>query len=203
MSHARRLEGPRAPLFITLAIATGFAGAPLHAQSVDRADLQRCADMSTAERKLACFESLLDNPPSAAVLPAAPPPPADAVPALEKAAAATTEPVQDPVTESAPEPLTTAQPADDFGDEYVKESAEDDDDQREDVTATVNKVTLDRYKRLRFEFANGQVWRQLEARRFPYPNDEPFDVVISRGVFGDYQLRVGGEGRMTRIKRLK
>ena len=192
MPYARRLEGPRAPLFIPLVIvASGFTAAPLHAQSVDQDDLRRCADMSTAERRLACFESLLDSPQPPAAVEA--PEPA-AVPAAPVAATAEAAP--------AAEPAATAQPGSDFGSEYVKEDDDEDDDRR-DVTATVNEVTLDRYKRLHFQFANGQVWRQLEARRFQYPKNEPFDVVISRGVLGDYQLRVGGEGRMTRIKRVK
>ncbi len=179
-------------------VASGFTAAPLHAQSVDQNDLRRCADMSTAERRLACFESLLDapQPPAAAEAP---------VPAAAPAAqAAADTAMTEAAAEAAPaaEPVATAQPGSDFGSEYVKEDDDEDDDRR-DVTATVNEVTLDRYKRLHFQFANGQVWRQLEARRFQYPKNEPFDVVISRGVLGDYQLRVGGEGRMTRIKRVK
>ena len=200
MSPARRLEGPRAPLFIPLVVACLAAG-PLQAQSVDQEDLRRCADMSTAERRLACFESLLDGPPPAAAEapPAAKAPPSAAVPVVEEAAPAA---VETAMAEAAPvtEPATTPQPGNDFGRKYVKD---DDDEARQDVTITVNEVTLDRYKRLHFQFVNGQVWRQLEARRFQYPKNEPFDVVISRGVLGDYQLRVGGEGRMTRIKRVK
>lgn len=196
MTQARRLEGPRAPLFISLAIAAGFAAAPLHAQSVDRADLQRCSDMSAAQLKLACFESLLDSPQPAAVAAEVPPAAntpqvAAAVPAIEEKA----------VVAAAPQPVATAQPGSNFGDKYVKDTGGGDD--QADVTATVTEVDLDSYKRLHFTFANGQIWRQLEARRFQYPKNESFDVVISRGVLGDYQLRVGGEGRMTRIKRVK
>ena len=108
---------------------------------------------------------------------------------------------QTPPPSSAQADPATPQPDADFGREYVEDDEEEDD--RQDVTATVNEVSPDRYKRLHFYFANGQVWRQLEARRFQYPKNEPFDVVISRGVLGDYQLRVGGKGRMTRIKRIK
>ena len=93
--------------------------------------------------------------------------------------------------------------ADDSADEFGREYLEDDEEESDTLTATVNEVTIDRTNRLVFRFANGQVWRQLEPRRFQYPRREAFDVVISRGVLGDYQLRVGGEGRMTRIKRVK
>ena len=90
--------------------------------------------------------------------------------------------------------------SDDFGREHVANVA---DEPEERVTATVTNVTRDYTKRLVFQFENGQVWRQQEARRFQYPKDGAFDVEIARGVFGDYQLRVNGEGRMTRIKRLQ
>lgn len=90
--------------------------------------------------------------------------------------------------------------SDAFGREHVANVA---DEPEERVTATVTNVTRDYTKRLVFQFENGQVWRQQEARRFQYPKDRAFNVVIARGVFGDYQLRVNGEGRMTRIKRLQ
>ena len=158
--------------------------------------------MSTAERKLACFESLLDGPRPAAVAEA--PPVAEAPAAAVAPTAAVAPAVEEtaPAAPAAAAKTATPQPGSDFGREYVEDDEEEEDD-RQDVTATVNEVSPDRYKRLHFYFANGQVWRQLEARRFQYPKNEPFDVVISRGVLGDYQLRVGGEGRMTRIKRIK
>ena len=165
--------------------------------------------MSTAERKPACFESLLDGPaavaeaPPAAEAPAATVAPTAAVAAAveETAPAAPETAMAEAAPAAAAAKTATPQPDADFGREYVEDDEEEDD--RQDVTATVNEVSPDRYKRLHSYFANGQVWRELEARRFQYPKNEPFDVVISRGVLGDYQLRVGGKGRMTRIKRIK
>lgn len=198
MRNARFIEGLRAPLFLFLGSTLCITA---HAQSVLRDDLARCSAMSTDASKLACFESLADL--SAAEAPAAP------EPATEAVVAAPEDGRQVPAEDVALAPVATAAPvapaagdgdlADDFGREYLEDKEEEPDK----LTATVSEVTIDRARRLVFTFANGQVWRQLEPRRFQYPRSEPFKVVISRGVLGDYQLRVGGEGRMTRIKRVK
>lgn len=71
------------------------------------------------------------------------------------------------------------------------------------TAATVIKVTRDYRNRLDFHLANGHVWRQIEPRRFRYPQDREFDVVISQGLMGEYRLRVDGKGPMVRIRRVK
>lgn len=224
MTFAGPLEGPRAPLFLSVAVA--LAVSPLQAQSVDQADLQRCAEMSTEQRRLACFESLVEDVPVAPVVEGVPgetspaPPVYDTAPAVAAqpsaiaavptssvtapasampAPAAMTSADDAPTPNRAPSP--TGSTADDFGAEYVEAPARV--AKAETLAATVRSVTKDRYKRLTFEFANGQVWRQTEGRHFPYPKGDDFEVVITRGMLGDYQLRVGGEGRMTRIQRIK
>jgi hypothetical protein len=54
-----------------------------------------------------------------------------------------------------------------------------------------------------FEFENGQVWQQLESRYLSIPNKLPAAAQISSGVFGTYNLRIGEEGRITKIKRIR
>ncbi len=53
-----------------------------------------------------------------------------------------------------------------------------------------------------FEFENGQIWQQLEARYLSVPKDYPAAVTISQGVFGSYDLRIGESGRTIKVKRL-
>ena len=69
--------------------------------------------------------------------------------------------------------------------------------------ATVTEVTTAGYKTLYFHLANGQVWRQIEPRRFSYPKNGDFDVNITRGMMGDYRLRIGDKGRMVAIRRVE
>jgi hypothetical protein len=71
------------------------------------------------------------------------------------------------------------------------------------LRATVVEVTKGRNDVLHFQMDNGQVWRQNEARNFSYPKNRDFVVSISRGVMGDYRLRIGDNGRMVRIRRVK
>ncbi|MDH4107212.1 MAG: hypothetical protein OEW35_02755 [Gammaproteobacteria bacterium] len=103
--------------------------------------------------------------------------------------------------EPAAEIATASEPSDDLGRRYIE--GPEADAEPEVVTATVNEVSQGRHKVLYFHFANGQLWRQMEPGRFPYPKDGPFEVEIRQGMMGDYQLRVGGKGRMTRIVRVR
>jgi hypothetical protein len=50
---------------------------------------------------------------------------------------------------------------------------------------------------------NGQVWRQNEARHLEYPRSGEFDINITRGMMGDYRMRIGDNGRMVRIRRVQ
>jgi len=62
--------------------------------------------------------------------------------------------------------------------------------------ATVIEVTQGRNRTLHFHFDNGQVWRQMEARHLEYPRNVEFDINITRGMMGDYRMRIGDDGRM-------
>jgi len=89
---------------------------------------------------------------------------------------------------------------DELGDRYIDGGAQEED---EAIVATVDNVRVGYGRRLIFHFDNGQVWQQRNKDYIVYPKDEPFEVEISRGMMGDYRLRVGGEGRMTRIVRVE
>ena len=69
--------------------------------------------------------------------------------------------------------------------------------------ATVIEVTQGHNRILYFHFDNGQVWRQMEARHLEYPRSGEFDINITRGMMGDYRMRIGDDGRLVRIRRVK
>lgn len=93
--------------------------------------------------------------------------------------------------------------ADELGAKYLQHEKTDAAEEPERIIAKVDKVTVGYGRRLFFHFENGQVWRQATAGYLQYPRDEAFDVEISRGMMGDYRLRIGGEGRMSRIVRVE
>lgn len=159
---------------------------PADAQEVSQGELAKCATKRTAAEKLACYEALTVVP----------------EPAVESRAAA---------ARTAPEPNSRAPAAvasegrpnvpDDLGAEHL--GGDEEQSNPSTVTAIVSGVTESGSGKLYFHFANGQVWRQIEPRRFHYPKNQAFEVTVSQGMMGDYRLRVGGEGPMTRIRRVE
>jgi hypothetical protein len=91
-----------------------------------------------------------------------------------------------------------------LGEEHLDRPATADaNDEGEVFYATVTEVAQGRNKILYFRFDNGQVWRQNEARTLTYPKSGDFDITITRGMMGDYRMRIGDNGRMVRIRRVQ
>lgn len=99
-----------------------------------------------------------------------------------------------------PEPAVSALPAAEFGAEQLPDPERDAD---QTITATVVEVRQGYNRTLSFHMADGQVWRQIEARRLQYPKNEEFEVIISQGMLGEYRLRIGENGRLVKIRRVK
>ena len=92
--------------------------------------------------------------------------------------------------------------ADEIGREHLDEDKADEQESAL-LRVTVSKVVKGSYDVLYFHFSNGQIWRQVESRRFSYPRDGDFDVIIDSGMMGDYRLRLDTGGPMTRIRRVQ
>jgi hypothetical protein len=92
---------------------------------------------------------------------------------------------------------------DELGQEHLERSEEQAQENDEEMRATVVDVSKGRHDLLYFHLGNGQVWRQNESRHYPYPKNGEFDVTISRGMMGDYRMRIGDNGRMVRVRRIK
>lgn len=138
--------------------------------------------------------------------------PQDATPAarsVEASAplpAAVTEAAQPPRPAPADSGMSGGPPADARADELGSEHLARRQDQPEPDGVTrviVSRVESGRFDLLYFHFKNGQVWRQIEARRFRYPKNQEFEVQISQGMLGDYQLRLDEDSPMTRIRRIQ
>lgn len=198
------------------------------AQDVSQAELAECASQPTAAEKLACYEALTDIP---GALPRQPETeaPAPARPVEQEvieqsgtfqesvvetepaasAAIATEVAAEPPAAPASPESVSPpaaavdarSSAAEDLGKEQlgIEEKTVD----PFPVTAVVNEVTQSGSGRLYFYFSNGQVWRQIEPRRFFYPKNETFEVTVSQGMMGEYRLRVGGKGPMVRVRRVE
>jgi hypothetical protein len=156
----------------------------------------------SAQQEAGVVGAPIAAPAAAPVVEAAPPAETDS----EAAASATApaEPARAPVAESAPAAIaaepTAAPRDDDFGREHIESAPED---EPYELQAIVTEAVRRRDKGVTFTLDNGQVWQQVDDRYFPYPRDEDFAIVISQGMMGDYRLRVGGTGRMIRVRRTK
>lgn len=239
MSKAVPKEGPRAPLFFSVAALLLVSANIATAQTVDFSELELCAGLETPELKLACFEAIVAGskttgvPASEALdIPESEKPvaeieavsPADSsvaeVEAMSKAepaavasstaavvattgpstAAAPAKPEPSAATVSkTPVPVTSSR----LGEEHLERPETEEAKEDEVFHATVTEVSKGRNKILYFHFANGQVWRQIEARNFQYPRSGEFDINITRGMMGDYRMRIGDNGRMVRIRRVE
>jgi len=226
MYKAVTKEGPRAPLFCLGAVILIAASEPAAAQTVEQSDLALCASLATSELKLACFEALAAGEevkvePAVDPAPESPAEPSATESALAAGAAAS---VAEPDAESmVPIPAVTADDeqadspdvvvqerpdeeyadaVDEIGREYLDEKKVDEKEEPV-VRVTVSGVVKGGYDVLYFHFVNGQVWRQIESRRFSYPRNGEFDVIIESGMMGDYRLRLDTGGPMTQIRRIK
>jgi hypothetical protein len=226
MYKAVTKEGPRAPLFC-LGVALLIAAGGTAAQTVKHSDLELCAGLATSELKLACFEVLAAGE-EAKVEPAVDPAPeSPAEPSATEsailatgAAAGVAEPdagsmapipavTADDVQADSPDAVAQERPDEEYADaideigrEYLDEEKVDKKEEAV-VRVTVSEVVKGGYDVLYFHFTNGQVWRQVESRRFSYPRDSEFDVIIDTGMMGDYRLRLAVGGPMTGIRRVK
>jgi hypothetical protein len=232
-------EGPRAPLFYSVATVLLLVTNVTQSQSVDLSSLQECASLETPDLKLACFEAIIEaHSSSNAQIPGAAPvtsgetaptvdseinrtaaqaPIADSAPESDPSAgtmaAAETVPIvkpknASPAVEPSPEDTGTRdsvvkispEPVAEFGAEQLPERNRDSD---QTIRATVVDVRQGYNRTLSFYMADGQVWRQIEPRRLQYPKNEEFEVIISQGMLGEYRLRIGENGRLVKIRRIK
>ena len=98
-------------------------------------------------------------------------------------------------------PATNLQTDDSLGKKYLTK----DDSHESDRESSMQLVQAYKSKQELwvFEFENGQAWQQIEARYLSVPKDLPAAVIISQGVLGSYDLRIGETGRTIKVKRLR
>lgn len=168
--------------WLTLAVALGPSA--VTAQDQTAVD---CAAIESAEQRLACFDAAYGK---SETLPeqietssgaATDSPPGDAGPAAAAGAAAAT--------------ATTTPPDEaDFGLSKSKTETEG-----ESLVSGIAAVSKDGYDKLIFELENGQVWRQLEYKRFIVKAGDVAE--IRHGSFGSYKLYIQGKKTWTRVRR--
>lgn len=181
------------------------AAANAAAQTASQRELEACAAIERAIERLDCFETLTARGTA--------PAPSEVQPVtVERTHSPRVEPEQEAEAEpgQAVEALSEIAPdagrdrLENIGAEQLRDNGrEEQRRERDDIGAMVTEVSEGPRGNLLFHLENGQVWRQIEARYVPLSANAPFSVQISRGLFGEYRLRVEGEGRLVRIRRVQ
>ncbi|MEI8651407.1 hypothetical protein P4S57_00865 [Pseudoalteromonas sp. Hal273] len=94
-------------------------------------------------------------------------------------------------------PTEVKKTADEFGLEYKKSQTEKD----AEIKAMVASVEEAAYGELIISLDNGQQWRQIGSDSMRLKKNDT--IVISRGVFNSFLLKIDGENRSIRVKRTK
>lgn len=74
------------------------------------------------------------------------------------------------------------------------------------LTAGVRAFSKTAHGRAVFVLDNGQTWRQLDADDVVVQDPDPgqtLNVTISRGLFGSYNLAIGGRNGVVKVRRLQ
>lgn len=162
----------------------------------DTAQFQKCVAISDSAERLFCYDQVASGLPAPEIAPTVSTKPSTPVPTQVEAA-----PPQAPE----PEPTTVAAvaktPEESFGLE-LQEVKEAQKNLKEIRSRYKGYFEGSRGKGTRFELENGQVWRQTEAETITQKGESPM-MIISRGSFGGYRLRLEGSKRTVRVERIK
>ena len=192
MSSGRSLVG------IAIVLSLAAALAPVRASSPDplAAQLKRCASLTEASARLACYDTLAGTAASSATTAGtagvAPSPAAGAPPSTSAAPAA--------AAASGAPPASSAPPAEEFGVHNGPLEVKLGPVRDKHMLAVVSTVSNRPHGELVVRLDNGQVWVQLEPSNFPLkPGDH---VEIDVGAFGSYVLWSPSNRRATKVDRI-
>jgi len=96
-----------------------------------------------------------------------------------------------------PKPMKTKNQ--DFGLEHKEAPKDKDNDNDDEIIATVKSVDEAPYGELIITLKNGQQWRQIGSDSMRISSND--NIVISRGMFNSFLLRKEGLNRSIRVKR--
>jgi hypothetical protein len=179
------------PMRIHIAAAILFlAVGPVHADPARDAltNLVKCADITDASQRLACFDAATAGARAALAAPAA----AAVPPAKEKN-------IIDWFGFQASKPVTKAE---DFGKPAPKAVP----DEVTEISSGVIEFAKTARGKALFVLDNGQVWRQIDGDStdvYAPASGEKMKVTIEAGVFNSYNLTIAGRNGLIKVTRLK
>jgi hypothetical protein len=176
---------------VAILLSLAAAQAPVHAASPDplAVQLKRCASLTEAGARLACYDALAATPPSATTAAAA------ASPAVGGSQGGASSPASVAASAAPPAP-----PAEEFGVHNGPLEVKRGPVREKRMLAVVSTVSNRGNGELVVRLDNGQVWVQLAPDKFPVkPGDH---VEIDVGAFGSYVLWSPSNRRATKVDRI-
>lgn len=167
--------------YILLGLLLPLAAPIQAAESLNDA-MKQCASIKRDLKRLACFDRLSGNVTDYAV---------EAMTSQQQASSATNAAQRSAVTST-----TIATPTDQFG--LDAKTAADDIDS---ITSTIPGDFRGLRKDDEFTLANGQTWKVVDSSSVFKRATNP-KVVISRGVFGSYRIKVADLNKSLKVRRI-
>lgn len=168
----------------------------LSAQSHLPSDLSRCMAIEAVAERVVCYDQLAPN-----LLAAIKPTPALSSPAAvnhvtseNDARAVEAHEDAQPLHEASRRHAGSA-----FGDKYLEKNKVSE----SSLNVTLVHAFKDKSQRWVFEFDNGQVWQQLEARYLKIDMSSKITGELSEGIFGSYDLKLHPSSKTIKVKRLQ
>lgn len=197
------------------------AVAPVSLAQDSRSDaLARCAQITNDQARLSCFDIVMgggspSNVPQAQAAPAPANPPRPAAEPGEEAEFGRPEPAGSSLRFlSIPTPQLPSLSREDgaalAGENGSSEAAPETEILERNssgdpsrVMMQIDRISTHGYNTKRFHMTNGQVWEVTDGMRFSIPrNVDTLSAEIRTASFGGYFLRIEGEGRAIRVRRI-
>ncbi len=168
-------------------------------------NLQACSRINEDGKRLRCFDQYITAQSGTAAVKAAPITQVNTADVPEPFVLSSTPPETELITGAVPPPdnSRSAELAkgneieQGFGLEHKKSQAEI---ATQEITYTITKAKKSPYGKWTLSFANGQKWATTSSMRMKFKKDQ--QVIISRGVFNSFLLKIQNSNRTVKVKRL-
>lgn len=98
-------------------------------------------------------------------------------------------------------PETMAATPEEFAEKKSRKEKKREDDRKGELAGTIAAVQTNAVGIDFIRLENGQVWRETEDSRVNLAAGQ--DVVIKKGIFGSFSLRVDGDERIVKVRRVE
>jgi len=112
-----------------------------------------------------------------------------------------TKQVEPKLVYSKSEPRIENKKVNELGQKYLKTKQAS--NAKQNINLLLVDIDKDKQKRMVFTFENGQAWKQTEPRFVKRPASLPMQVQLLSGALGSFSVKLGENGRLVKVKRVR